>query len=58
MATAKKTKAQERGELAPYAVLSRLDHDCEIYMPGDRVELDSATARPLLDVKVIEPAKD
>lgn len=58
MATAKAVKAKALGEVATYAVLSQLNHDGDAYVLGDRIELDSVTAKPLVDLKVIEPAKD
>lgn len=57
MATAKNTRAKDRGEEKPYTVLANLRHDGEAYAAGDAIALDDATAMPLLDVNVIEPAK-
>jgi hypothetical protein len=39
-----------------YEVLSPLEHDQVLYVPGEMVALTSDVAQPLLDCRVIAPA--
>lgn len=57
MATARKTtKSTEPAEKKAYAVLSRLDHDGETYLPGDTVELTEDEAGVLVTLGVLAAA--
>lgn len=58
MAIAKAVKANPRVETAKYNVLSCLDHDGFFYNAGAPITLDAETATVLLELKVIERAKD
>lgn len=55
MAT-RNTPRAEKAATKPYTVLSPLDHDGEPYKRDDQVELTEDQARPLLDLKVVQPA--
>lgn len=49
-------KAAERSQTQSFTVLSKLDHDGEVYQPDDTVELTADQAKPLLDLQVVKPA--
>lgn len=55
MATKQTTRA-EKAATQSFTVLSKLDHDGEVYQPDDAVELTADQAKPLLDLQVVKPA--
>jgi hypothetical protein len=58
MATAKKTRKPAAEGAKLYDVLSRLEHDGELYEAGDQVQLDDQVAAELEPLRVVKPAAE